>query len=115
MLSADNIAWLHLEVRVKGATPGVFREDLVLARKQLVRRGVLPVVKAARLHPMVRHVKDRDSGRPRRSDDPAKIVEGAHLLGDVLDPGIELASFAHEIIVEIDAKDGGDVRFMVGI
>src|ERR1700732_3183428 len=69
-------------------------------------------MEAARLHPMVRHVKDRDSGRPRRIDDLAEIFEGAHLFGDVLDQGEEFASFAHEIVVKIDAKDGGNVWFI---
>jgi hypothetical protein len=34
------------------------------------------------------------------------------LFGDILDPGKEFAPFAQEIVVEIDAKDGGDVRFI---
>jgi hypothetical protein len=49
-------------------------------------------------------MEDRDARLAGGAHNGAQIVEQVHLLGDVLDPGPELAPFAQKVVVEIDAQ-----------
>src|SRR6266446_10961829 len=109
MLRDDDVALLHLKVVVKGAAPRAFCKSLTLASAELIGRRILPVHVVARFPAVVRHVIDFDAGFAGRTHDGAQVVEKIDLLRHVLDPGPELAAFAQEIVVEIDAKKRRDL------
>jgi len=114
MLRDDDVALLHLKVIVKGATPRAFRKNLTLASAELIGRRILPVHVVARFPTVVRHVIDLDAGLTGCTHDGAQVVEQIDLLRHVLDPGPELAAFAQEIVVEIDAEKRSDFGVIGG-
>jgi hypothetical protein len=114
MLRDDDVALLHLKVIVKGATPRAFRKSLTLASAELIGRRILPVHVVARFPVVVRHVIDLDAGLTGCTHDGAQVVEQIDLLRHALDPGPELAPFAQEIVVEIDAEKRRDLGVVGG-
>jgi hypothetical protein len=104
VFSDDDVALLNLKVIVKGAAPCAFRKRLTLAGAELVGRRILPVHVIARFPAVMGHVIDLDAGLAGCAHNGAQVVEKIDLLRHVLDPGPELAAFAQEIVVEIDAE-----------
>src|ERR1700730_8610416 len=109
MLSDDDVALMHLEVVVEGDAPRACWKGLPLAGPELIGRWILPVHVVARFPAVMRHVIDLDAGLAGRAHDGAQGVEQTDLLRHLLDPRPELAAFAQEIVVEIDAEKRRDL------
>jgi len=62
----------------------------------------------------MRHVIDLDADLACRAHDGAQVVQEIDLCRHVLDPGPELAAFAQEIVVEVDAEKRRDLGVVGG-
>ena len=87
MLPDDDITWLGLEIVVKSASPGIFREDLARVPRQLIGGGVFPAVVLSWLPSAVGYKEDTETTFPGSTDDGAQVVEQADLSAIALPRG----------------------------
>src|ERR1700704_6551369 len=112
MLPDDDITRLQLKIVVKGAAPRIFREDLALVPRQLIRGGVFPTVVLAWLRSAVGYKEDAETDFPGGAHDGAQVLQEADLFGDRLGAWEELPTFTEKVVIGIDQQHCGRFRII---
>src|ERR1700687_3817634 len=112
MLPDDDITGFGLEIVVKSASPRVFREDLDLVPRQLIRGGVFPTVVFPWLRSAVGYKEDAETAFPAGAHEGAQVLQEADLFGDRLGACEELPTFTEKVVIGIDQQHCGRFRII---
>src|ERR1700739_702417 len=102
MLVSDNISRFGSELGMPITAPSIDCESLLLLCLDLRRINVQPAIKIIVACPMVRNDEDLDPGRPYRWNKLSHVFVVTDRICSRFGYGIELAAFAHEIVVGIN-------------
>ena len=80
----------------------------------MIGRRIFPVLVIARLHSVMKHMENGNIGLACRAHDLTQVVQQVNFFGNLFDPRPELAAFAEEVVVMIDAQHRRDVGFVGG-
>jgi hypothetical protein len=114
VLEHDDVAMVGAEFGMELSAPTSRREGLGLVHPNLGWVHMPPPLEVAFAPTVMRHDDDLDTRRSDRWDQLAHVLVQPDCFGRLLGRLIELAAFAHEIVVGVDDQQGGAVCGMGG-
>src|SRR5260370_14373493 len=109
VLKHDDVAIAGAELGMELSAPASGSESLDLVPQNLAWVHMLPPSIVAFSPAVMRHDDDLDTRRADRRNQLAHVVIEADRFGRLLGSLVELAAFAHEIVVGVDDQQGGAV------